>query len=268
VVCVAHPAADLVVEVVDAGDVARVGAHPCRGLDPRRAWSEERCDGPRVSTLCSLSHRTLHSQVGAASAKDIGERGFDLFVGRVSEVLQQCDGSHDLPWLAVTALSYLLVEPRGLHRVTAIIAEPFDRGHVGAVYRARRHDARPTQSAVAARCMRRTRRCPRSTLCRSQDIPQDPQQRACPTRRPRSVVDHLRLKRVRPRRPPDDYVTLAELSTDASAQSRANRMTKVLARRRACPSCNWGPIRAERSSERRARPDTVAAQHTKRRGDV
>src|SRR2546422_11561966 len=66
--------------------------------------------------------------VGAA-ATDVRHRGVDVGVCRVRILREQRRGGHDLPRLAVAALRHVLLDPRALHGVRAVLGEAFDRGH-------------------------------------------------------------------------------------------------------------------------------------------
>src|SRR5881296_3846950 len=66
--------------------------------------------------------------VGAA-ATDVGHGRVDIGVRGMRILREQRRGGHDLPRLAVAALRHVFLDPRALHRVRAVLGEPFDRGH-------------------------------------------------------------------------------------------------------------------------------------------
>ena len=69
------------------------------------------------------------SRVGSAAA-EVEHAPGELLVAGVRAALQQRDGGHDLPGLAVAALRHLLLDPRQLHGVGAVLGQPLDGGDV------------------------------------------------------------------------------------------------------------------------------------------
>src|SRR3954453_14065511 len=63
----------------------------------------------------------------SAAAADVRHGFFDIPVGRIRLVLEQCGGRHDLAALAVAALRHVQLRPGLLDRVIAIGPEAFDR---------------------------------------------------------------------------------------------------------------------------------------------
>jgi hypothetical protein len=60
--------------------------------------------------------------------------GLDLLVAGIGNAGQQVGGGHDLAGLAVTALSYVLLNPGLLQRVQICAGEALNRGYLQAVY--------------------------------------------------------------------------------------------------------------------------------------
>src|SRR5881397_381877 len=90
----------------------------------------------RVISGAALMSRSLRGAMdgGAdalvrAAATDVGHRRVDVGVGGMRILREQRRGGHDLPRLAVAALRHVFLDPRALHRVRAVLGEPFDRGH-------------------------------------------------------------------------------------------------------------------------------------------
>src|SRR6266480_6415419 len=88
----------------------------------------------RVISGAALMSRSLRGAMdgGAdaligAAATDVGHRGVDIGVGGMRILREQRRGSHDLPRLAVAALRHVLLDPRALHGVRAVLGQAFDR---------------------------------------------------------------------------------------------------------------------------------------------
>ena len=79
-------------------------------------------------------NRRAHTREGAAAA-DVGDRGVDFLVSRVSVLPEQPGHRHDHAGLTVAALRDLVRDPSLLHPVEgSSLGKPLDRRH-GAVGR-------------------------------------------------------------------------------------------------------------------------------------
>ena len=64
--------------------------------------------------------------VGAAAA-DIGDRLINIAIGRFRPILEQCHDGHDHSALAVSALRYIMIDPRLLDGVErAVLGKSLD----------------------------------------------------------------------------------------------------------------------------------------------
>src|SRR5688500_12793015 len=102
--------------------------------------------------------RFLHADVRAAAADVAGHRSVDVVVGRLGVLVEQRDGRHDLPRLAVPALDDVGLGPRLLYRVQTVGGQPFDRGDLFRGDAARGGDARTDGLAVDVHRTRATLR--------------------------------------------------------------------------------------------------------------
>src|SRR5271154_6795351 len=85
--------------------------------------------------------------IGSAPT-NIRDVGIDIGVGRIGELFQERDGSHDLPRLTVAALRNAFRDPRALHWMVMVRRESFDCGDLCAVERTDRHGAGTHRAAV------------------------------------------------------------------------------------------------------------------------
>src|SRR4051794_22004398 len=90
----------------------------------------------------------MNSCVRSASAEIAVHRGIDLRVGWLRRLRQQRGGLHDLPGLTVSALRNVVFLPRGLARVRAVRAEPFDGGDLLPGHHFHRGEATANRFAV------------------------------------------------------------------------------------------------------------------------
>jgi hypothetical protein len=80
-------------------------------------------------------NRAANSRVGTAAEDISGHRGIDVGVVRAGIALEKRDRGHDLSGLAIAALRNVDLQPGFLHRVAAIVGQPFNGGpfgHIGA----------------------------------------------------------------------------------------------------------------------------------------
>src|SRR5205085_2754766 len=108
-------------------------------------------------------------------------RGIDIRIGWLRHPPQECSGGHDLPGLTVAALGYVVLDPRGLHRVELAFrpGQSLDRGDRLPCCRCCRYRTRAHGLAIEMNGARATLRdtAPILRADEAKMIPEHPQER-------------------------------------------------------------------------------------------
>src|SRR5690349_4773621 len=125
---------------------AKVEGYAMPRRPPTGRWNPMTRPAPATVAVCrnsrlvtSVGWATLRSRrtmdgganalIGPAAA-NVRHGGVDIRVGRMRILGEQRSGRHDLARLAVAALRHVLLDPRLLHRLRAILREAFDGRHL------------------------------------------------------------------------------------------------------------------------------------------
>src|ERR1700693_38670 len=124
-------------------------------------------------------NRLSNALVRSAAADVSAERVVNILVARRFVLRQQSRTDHDDSHLAITALRYLVFNPRHLQRMMPIRRKPFDRGDVVPRHRRDPRSARPHCLAIHVHRTSPAKRLPAAEFrpSQSQRVAQHPKQR-------------------------------------------------------------------------------------------
>src|SRR5882724_8928904 len=96
----------------------------------RRVVNERMAINLSLDGLCGRVNRGADTGIGRAAANIAAHGAVDVGIGRRRVLLEQRRRRHDLTALAIAALGYLKLYPRGLDRLGRLALQSLDGGHL------------------------------------------------------------------------------------------------------------------------------------------